>query len=242
MILLVVKLVTPAPSAPPVDSSWAVVADILVPAAAILVSTLLAIYLARRERIAAREDRELEREHAEAARVAERELVEQDRIREREQIEADRLRSKVEQTFEPILGTLAWFISASPAGDDWLPQMRTLRGQAFIAQALPSGDSREFAGWFASEVERGFTQATQSFIEYDAAQEHLSGEDLGFAVDRVMHPFRSWVKNTMDLVVMWLRGSATLHEVRQIADGAAELEWDAGRIAALAEERGGARG
>lgn len=154
-------------------------------------------------------------------------------------VERERRMAKAEETFEQVLGTLSWFVTAEPVRDDWAPQMRLLRGQATVAQAAREPDLQEFAEWFASEVERGLKQARFCFIQFDAAQDRLSHDDVDRAVEQIMHPFRSWVKNTMDLVVIWLRGSASMGEIRLMADGAARLKWDAERIEDEAARRGG---
>ena len=157
-------------------------------------------------------------------------------------IARERRLAKTEETFEQILGTLSWFISASPVRDLWQPQMRLLRGQAVVAQAVPEPDLQEFAEWFATEVERGLKQARFCFVQFEAALERLSDDDLERAVEQIMDPFRGWVKSTMDLVVIWMRGSTSMDEIRLMADGAARLKWDSERIAQEAERRGGARG
>lgn len=185
-------------------SSWPVVTGMIVPVAAILVSSSVAIWLARAER-----------KSAELVRTAERQLL----IKDRQQ-------AKTEDVLERVLGTLAWFISADPGNEDWRLQIRSLRGQVYIVQSLPDDESRAFGAWLASEVERGVSRASQSLDEFGGAQEHLSGDALSTAVATVMDPFRLWVKCTMDLIVIWLRGDRTASEVVIMAENAASVAWD----------------
>lgn len=194
------------------------VADVVVPVSAVLVSAGVAVWLANRERKAAA-----------AARVEERKLI----VRER------RL-AKTEEWFEQILGTLSWFISANPYRDDWAPQMRLLRGQAVVAQAVSERDLQEFGEWFAAEIERGLGEASRCFVQFGEARPRLSAEGVELAVEQIMGPFRFWVKHTMDLVVIWLRGGTSVDEIRRMSDEVARVRWDSERLADAAARRGGA--
>ncbi|WP_449283220.1 hypothetical protein [Leucobacter sp.] len=194
---------------------WPVVADVLVPSAAVLVSAGVAIGLARAERKAAAIDRKTEREHAEKARQ----------------------RRKVEDALEPLLGTLAWFVTADPAREDWATTTRALRGQVYLVQALPDLQSRGLGEWLALEIERGLHTANDCFdqIEPNAAWS-ASSEQAAMLRAEVMVPFRLWVKCTMDLLVIWLRGDADTAQVKAWADDAAGVGW------VLPDAGGGAQG
>lgn len=200
-------------------SVWPLVADVVVPVSAVLVSSIVAIVLARLERKSAARDRDDERARAEL-----------EREQERARVEKERVRLKTEASFEKIVGTLAWFISAHPGWEEWQPQMRLLRGQAKVAQAVPASEAQDFAVWFADEVHRGLKQAAWAMEQYGSAHENLHPDDMDAAVEQIMHPFRSWVNFTMDLVVLWLRGETSLSDIKKMADGGAKLKWDADRV------------
>lgn len=194
---------------------WPVVADVVVPSAAVLVSSGVAVWLARAERKAAA-----------VARAEERDLVEKARQRER-----------VESALESLLGSLAWFVSADPAREDWATSIRGLRGQVYRVQALHDPASRSLGEWLAPEVERGVRTANGCLekLKPDAVWS-LESERAAMMRADIMTPFRRWVKSTMDFLVLWLRGDATIEEIRDWADAAAEAEW------LFPDDTGGAQG
>lgn len=219
------------------ENFWRVVADVVVPVSAVLVSAGVAIWLARRERhvaladrvddrVRATEERGAERERSLAEREEERMRVAKEREEERMRVEADRVRVRVEESAESVLTVLAWFISADPTTSDWhaAGKFQALRAKIYTLQTLPDDDVQAFSVWLANEVTRGYKVADKCMDDMVGL---TSDRSMQAALARAEHlePFRHWVQFVMDAIVLWLRGDTSVEEIELASVSAASVRW-----------------
>lgn len=174
---------------------WEVLTAALIPAAAIVVSTVIAVRLARTERQASEKAREEEREAA----LNLRDEARRDAALAHEEARRDRV-------LEELIEVFAFFISAHPTAENWVPMMRLLRARVVVLQTFPT--ARVLGEWLASENARGMA-AMQRAMSNPWAEAPDAPEFLEWSA-----PLAQWANDMINGIASWMRGDITDEQLR----------------------------
>ncbi|WIE71419.1 hypothetical protein [Curtobacterium sp. MCJR17_020] len=144
------------------------ISDIVIPVAAILVPTAIAIWLARSERKSAERSRYLERRTAAA---------------------------------EPIILSLAQFISLDPVHEPIQAHLRELRGRIAVYRTTLDTEDALSGDWLALQHERGMLLWWSAMQTMDGSTDRSEAFILG-----AFSEGRTWANATMQTLSGWLAG------------------------------------
>lgn len=184
---------------------WVVIRDFLIPVLAILVPTLIAVWLARSERRAAEHDR---REEA-ALREAE------DRRRFERENEERRLRASAD-----VLTSLAHMVSISGTSEPMQDRLRMLRASIAVYRAAVGKDDTLSPDWLSLNhilLMKLWAGAMEAIDEMGGVN-RISVEQA----EELMHPPREHANNTLQRFSAWLSGAFSDDDLRN--QGAEVLE------------------
>lgn len=179
-----------------------VIAGVAIPSAAILISTVLALQIAKSERIAGAEARE----------------------DERAQVAADRLEQRSDDAFVRALIGLATLNTINLRAESAAEPFRELRvGLTLLDAASDSPDSDALADWFESERLAGLEQARESMRRLSLVPSILQSEADVEAVVAAGAPLNTWARDFANNLRRWRRDGATRSELVMLADKARSL-------------------
>ena len=164
----------------PADPTWwQITTDAVIPALAIVVSTLIAIGIARWDRADARKSAVEDRADAASARE----------------------RDRVERLLAEVLELYAVFISGNPHTTDYAPVVRQLRARLMIAQTIPS--SAVIGLWLAEQTAVGFRLYDESMRAFPFPNAPVD------QIVAAMRPVADWANQCVQTIAGWLSGSIT---------------------------------
>jgi len=188
------------------DPTLDIITGIAVPAASILVSTWVAIRLARSERRAASAAQAEERKDAAAARAEEREAAAAARVEER-----------TDDAFSRALTALATLNTINLRAEPAAEPFRELRVALTLLDAATSPVEHDrLAEWFEAERLAGLAQAQKSMELLRLVPEPLRTDaDVEKAV-AAGEPVNTWARDFANNLRLWRREGATDAKLRTL--------------------------
>jgi len=172
-----------------------VVTGVAIPSAAILISTFVALRLAKTERL-----------DAAAARVE-----------EREQVKRDRLEGRTDDAFVRALTALATLNTINLRVESVGEPLRELRvGLTLLEAASLSRDDDLLAEWFEAERLAGLAQAGESMRRLGLTTSIPTNEAEVGAIVSAGEPLNVWARNFANNLRVWRRNGAAPAELVEL--------------------------
>lgn len=179
-----------------------IIVGVAIPSGAIIISTLVALKLAKSERLAAR-----------AAR-----------IEERAQIAGDRLEDRSDDAFVRALIALATLNTINLRAESAAEPLRELRvGLTLLEAASVPLDSDLLVDWFEAERNAGLAQARESMRRLGLIPPTPTNEAEVEAIVSAGAPLNVWARNFASNLRLWRRNGATRQELLGLIESAKSL-------------------
>jgi len=176
-----------------------IIAGVAIPSAAIIISTAVAVKLAKSERLAAT-----------AARAE-----------ERAQIAADRLEHQSDDAFVRALVALATLNTINLRAEGAAEPFRELRvGLTLLEATSAQADSDLLAEWFEAERLAGLAQARESMRRLSMMRPNPAGEAEVEAMVAAGAPLNIWARDFANNLRTWRRSGAKDLELRRLSEHA----------------------
>jgi len=184
------------------DEFWAITGDIAggvgIPAAAIIISTYVAVRLARNER--------------EAAATA--------RLEERAQTAADRLEDRTEDAFVRTLLALATLNTINLRSESIAEPLRELRVGLTLLVTAASEHPEVVGQWFEMERMAGASQSEVSMSRIAQMSENLNSQNEATITLWACEPINEWARDFANNLRIWRRGEMSEPAMRELSQAA----------------------
>lgn len=174
----------------------ALVVDVGIPVAAILVPTLIAVRLARNERERAEEDRRAARVEREKERLAAAEARATERL--------ERYRDRRREAGAGVIVSLARLISIYPSDPSMQSVFADFRGHIGVYRAWVEPEEDHSGDWLALQHAKG-TWVWSAAMGEIAAKGGINRTADHELID-IMEPARRWAQDAIDTFSAWLAG------------------------------------
>lgn len=179
-----------------------IIAGLAIPSAAIIISTLVAVTLAKSERLAAT-----------AARAE-----------ERAQMAADRLDDRSDDAFVRALMALATLNTINLRAESVAEPFRDLRiGLTLLEAASPQVDNDLLGEWFEAERLAGMAQAGRSMESLALLPARPSNDDEVEAIVAAGAPLNIWARDFANNLRHWRQKGASRSDLVTLAENAKTL-------------------